>query len=122
MCGHRRVAKIFVPSFIASFIVNFCIHIHYRIRDNMEQDDHIELHVDLQSSFLDEVYVVDENIGHSLAPIGILDSRTRQHLDFYSEHHTDCLLQHRMSYVEISVFTRPPVSSDLHRALLRICQ
>lgn len=43
----------------------------------MELDNCIELHVDLQSNFLDEVYVVDENVGHGQAPSGILDNQTR---------------------------------------------
>lgn len=48
-------------------------------------DNCIEPHVDLQSNFLDEVYVVDENVNHGQAPSGILDSRTRQYLDFVEE-------------------------------------
>ena len=66
-----------IKLFILSVIISSRIYIRFLILDSMGLDNCIELHVDLQSSFLDEVYVVDEKIGHDQAPIGILDNRTR---------------------------------------------
>lgn len=62
---------------ILSIIVSSHIHIRFLILDSRGLDNRIELHVDLQSNSLDEVYVVDENVGHGQAPSGILDNRTR---------------------------------------------
>ena len=64
-------------SFILPIIASPRIYIRFLILDSRGLDNRIELHVDLQSNSLDEVYVVDENVGHDLAPSEILDNRTR---------------------------------------------
>lgn len=66
-----------IKLFILSVIISSRIYIRFLILDSMGLDNCIELHVDLQSNFLDEVYVVDEKIGHGQAPSGTLDNRTR---------------------------------------------
>ena len=72
-----KALYVLIKLFILSVIISSRIYIRFLILDSMGLDNCIELHVDLQSNFLDEVYVVDEKIGHGQAPSGILDNRTR---------------------------------------------
>ena len=66
-----------IKLFILSVIISSRIYIRFLILDSMGLDYCIELHVDLQGNFLDEVYVVGEKIGHDQAPSEILDNRTK---------------------------------------------
>lgn len=66
-----------IKLFILSVIISSRIYIRFLILDSRGLENCIELHVDLQSNSLDEVYVVDEKISHDQAPSGILDNRTR---------------------------------------------